>query len=535
MRDFGVLNWAILAVYVLIVLALGFRLSRGVSTAEDFYVGRRETPWWAIGISVVATYVSALSFLGGPAWSYSNSLAVIAIHLNYPLVLFVVVSVFLPFFYNSGVASIYDYIEKRFGPTSRVVVSVVFLISQALTSAAVLYATALVVQFVTGVDVRVAIVIMSVIALLYTFMGGTVAVIWTDVLQASVLFVGAFVIFFSLLHHLPVPLADFLHQLKGMGKTHALNLSFDPTVEATVWSGVIAMSLYHVTIYGANQMMVQRTLAAKNIGDAKKSYLLMGFVAFFIYFLFFTLGILFYGYYHGREFQNGNTIILEFASEQNIPGLMGVIVASIIAASMSSLGAAINSLATISTVDFYQKYVRRDATPEHCLTVSRGFTVVWALAIIVPAILYSTSKGSVLQTLSMVGAYFVGASLSMYGLGFYSKHTTERGLLIGVVVGFDAVWYTAATTQVAWPWYCAIGGGVNIAVSLVASLVLDGRQAEWSEYSVPGQQRRFRAQGLSEKDGGWYVVPGKVDRVCYALLAFFAFTVVFLAVFQAVV
>jgi SSS family solute:Na+ symporter len=123
----------------------------------------------------------------------------------------------------------------------------------------------------------------------------------------------------------------------------------------------------------------------------------------------------------------------------------------------------------------------------------------------------------------------------MYGLGFYSKHTTERGLLIGVVVGFDAVWYTAATTQVAWPWYCAIGGGVNIAVSLVASLVLDGRQAEWSEYSVPGQQRRFRAQGLSEKDGGWYVVPGKVDRVCYALLAFFAFTVVFLAVFQAVV
>ncbi len=532
MRDFGVLNWAILAVYVLIVLTLGFRLSRGVSTAEDFYVGRRETPWWAIGISVVATYVSALSFLGGPAWSYSNSLAVIAIHLNYPIVLFVVVSVFLPFFYNSGVASIYDYMEKRFGATSRIVVSVVFLLSQALTSAAVLYATALVVQFVTGVDVKVAIVLMSVIALLYTFMGGTVAVIWTDVFQASVLFVGAFVIFFSLLHQLPVPLVDFLHQLKGMGKTHALNLSFDPSVEATVWSGVIAMSLYHVTIYGANQMMVQRTLAAKNIGDAKKSYLLMGFVAFFIYFLFFLLGILFYGYYHGREFANGNTIILEFASEQNIPGLMGVIVASIIAASMSSLGAAINSLATISTVDFYQKYVRIDATPEQALRISRGFTVLWALAIIVPAILYSTSKGSVLQTLSMVGAYFVGASLSMYGLGFFSKHTTERGLLVGVVVGFAAVWYTAATTSVAWPWYCLIGGGINMAVSLVASLVLDGRKAEWSEYSVPGQQRRFAARSLPEKDGGWYLVPGKVDRVCYGLLAFFVFTVVFLALFQ---
>jgi solute:Na+ symporter, SSS family len=535
MRDFGVLNWSIIAVYVVTVLGLGFQLSRGVSTAEDFYVGKRTTPWWAIGISVIATYVSALSFLGGPAWSYSNSLAVIAIHLNYPIVLFFVVSVFLPFFYNSKVASIYDYIEKRFGATSRVIASLNFLLSQALTSAAVLYATALVVQFVTGIDVKTAIIVMSVVALLYTFMGGTVAVIWTDVFQASVLFVGAFIIFFELIHQLPVPLPDFLHQLSIAGKTHALNLSTDPTVEATVWSGVIAMSLYHVTIYGANQMMVQRTLAAKNIGDAKKSYLLMGFVAFFIYFLFFLLGILFYGYYHGREFQNGNTIILEFASEQHIPGLMGVIVASIIAASMSSLGAAINSLSTVSTVDFYQKYIRQNATPEHCLKVSRAFTVIWAVVIIIPAILYSTSKGSVLQTLSMVGAYFVGANLSMYGLGFFSKHTTERGLLIGVVVGFVAVWLISAHTQVAWPWYCLIGGGVNVAIALIASLLLDGKQAEWSEYSVPGQQRRFREQAMPEKDGGWYLVPGKVDRVCYALLAFFALTVVFLAVFEAVV
>ena len=282
MRDFGALNWVILCVYVVIVLSLGFALSKRVATAEDFYVGRRTTPWWAIGISVVATYVSALSFLGGPAWSYTNSLSVIAIHLNYPLVIFVVVTVFLPFFFNSGVASIYDYIEKRFGPTSRLVVSAVFLISQALTSAAVLYATALVIQFVTGIDVKVAIVIVSIVALVYTSMGGTVAVIWTDVFQATVLFVGAAVIFVSLVNHLPMPLVPFLHHLSELGKTRALNLSTDLNVEATVWSGVIAMSLYHVTVYGANQMMVQRTLAAKNIGDAKKSNLMMGILACFI-------------------------------------------------------------------------------------------------------------------------------------------------------------------------------------------------------------------------------------------------------------
>ena len=107
MTDFGTLNWSILVVYLLANIGLGYILSKRISSANDFYLGDRRTPWWAIGISVVATYVSALSFLGGPAWVYSESLAVIAIHVNYPLVIFIVITFFLPFFYNSGVASIY--------------------------------------------------------------------------------------------------------------------------------------------------------------------------------------------------------------------------------------------------------------------------------------------------------------------------------------------------------------------------------------------------------------------------------------------
>jgi SSS family solute:Na+ symporter len=528
MSDFGTLNWSILIAYVLLNLLLGWVLSKKVDTAEDFYLGRRTTPWWAIGISVIATYVSALSFLGGPAWSYSESLAVIAIHLNYPIVVFFVITLFLPFFFNSGVASIYDYIERRFGPTSRIVISGVFLISQALTSAAILYATSLVIEFITGIDVKTAIVIVTVIALVYTMMGGITAVIWTDVIQAGVLFVGAFIILFALLDSMTMPLGQALADLQAQGKTNPLNFSFDLTLEATVWSGVIAMSLFHITVYGANQMMVQRTLAAKNIGDAKKSFLLMGFVAFFIYFLFFLLGVLFYAYYGGREFENGNTIILEFAANYGLPGLMGIIAAAIVAASMSTLDSSFNSLATISTIDFYQKYFRKNESPEHYLTVSRLFTVFWAIIIIVPAIMYSALEGSVLQTLSKIGSYFVGAKLSMYGLGFFSKQTTEKGLLVGVVIGFVMVWYLATYTDIAWPWYCLFGGGVNIVASLLASRVIDGVQAEWSEFSIKGQQKMFKDKGLPEKDSGWYLVPGKVDKISYLLLVFFAATMLFL-------
>ncbi len=535
MTEFGTLNWSILVTYILLNLLLGWVLSKRVETAEDFYLGRRTTPWWAIGISVIATYVSALSFLGGPAWSYAESLAVIAIHLNYPIVVFLVITLFLPFFFNSGVASIYEYMERRFGATSRAVISGVFLVSQALTSAAILYATSLVIEFITGIDVRWAIVIVTVVALIYTMMGGITAVIWTDVIQAGVLFVGALIIFFALVNNMPAPIGEVLESLKADGKTNPLDWSLDLKLEATVWSGVIAMTIFHVTVYGANQMMVQRTLAAKNIGDAKKSFLLMGFAAFFIYFLFFLLGILFYGYYGGKEFDDGNTIILSFATDYGLPGLMGIIAAAVVAASMSSLDSSFNSLATISTVDFYEKYVRPQASPEHYLKASRGFTILWAVLIIVPAMLYVNSEGSILRTLSQIGSYFVGAKLSMYGLGFFSKQTTEKGLLVGVAVGFIMIWILATRTDVAWPWYCLFGGGVNIIVSLLASRIIDGPQADWSEYSIPGQQRKFRDEQLPEKDDGWYLVPGKVDNVSWLLLVFFGVTVAFLYAFQALI
>lgn len=533
MSVFSTLDWTILVIYIIGNLLLGYFLSKRINTAEDFYLGRKTTPWWAIGISVIATYVSALSFLGAPAWSYTDGLSVIAIHLNYPVVIVLVVTFFLPFFYNSGVASIYEYQEQRFGRRARGLISTIFLISQSLTSAAILYATSLVLGFITGMDVVTAIIIVTVIALIYTALGGITAVIWTDVIQATILFIGAFVIFFGLLERLPMPLGETLSALKAEGKTEALNFSFDLSNVTTAWSGIVAMTLFHVTVYGTNQMMVQRTLASKNIGDAKKSYYMMGFAAFFIYFLFIFLGILFYAYYGGREFENGNTIILQFAADYGLPGLMGIIAAAVMAASMSSLDSAFNSLSTISTIDFYQKYFVKDQTPQHYLKVTRVFTAIWALVIIVPAILYSRSTGSILETLSEVGSYFVGAQLGMFALGFFSKHANERGLLIGTAVGFGVVWYVAMHTDIAWPWYCLIGAVSNFVVSSLASIALEGRKRSWSPYTIRGQMEKFRAEGLPLKDGGWYRVPGKVDGLSYVLLLFFVLIVVGLVLFEA--
>jgi solute:Na+ symporter, SSS family len=521
MNEFGWLNWGILSTYILVNLLLGYVL------------GQKTTPWWAIGISVIATYVSALTFLGAPAWAYQDGMSAIAIHLNYPLVIIAVVSLFFPFFYNAGVASIYEYQERRFGKKARALVSTIWMISQTMSSAAILYATSLVLGFILGIDVVSAIFIVTIVALIYTMLGGITAVIWTDVIQSAILFIGAGIIMYALITEMPSSFAETLAELKNAGKLDPLNFDFDFTQTTTVWSGVIAMAIYHITVYGTNQMMVQRTLAAKNIGDAKKSYLLMGFVAFFIYLFFIVMGVLFYSYYDGKPFENSNLIILIFANDYGVPGLMGIIAAAVMAASMSSLDSALNSLSTISTLDVYKKYFVKDKTDLHYLQATRVFTLIWALIIIVPAIMYHLhSVGSILEILTKVGSFFVGAQLAMFALGFFSKHTTEKGLLVGTAVSFSVVTYVALFTDLAWPWYAAVGVFVSVIASIGISIFLDGFQAHYSKYTIKGQIRDFIDNNKAQKENGWYLVPGKIDPINYVLLAFFGISISSLILFE---
>ena len=538
MEKFGLLNWTIVFAYLVGNLLLGWYLSRKVKTAEDYYLGDRSTPWWAIGISVIATYVSALSFLGGPAWAYGDGMAALAIHINYPLVMFVVIAVFLPFFYNSGVASIYDYLERRFGRSSRTIMSLLFLISQSITAASILTATAIVITYMTGIDAKIAICLMTAIVLIYTLLGGMNAVIWTDVLQGIILFIGAGIILFCLINAI-TPLSGALTSLAGDGKLNPLNTSLDFTIAPTVWAGVFAMTLFHITVYGANQMMVQRALAAKSIGDAKKSYLLMGYAAFFIYFLFFFVGALLYVYFKGQPFDQPNEIILRFANSLAIPGLMGILAAAVLSASMSSLSSAFNSLATISITDIYQSFLKKEGSDSHYLKSSRVMTVFWGIMVIPMAFAFISSGGSILEVLSKVASYFVGAKLAMFGMGFFSKHTTQRGLLIGVAAGFLGLLIIVGVFNIkgiyhniAWPWYVVIGGGINIIVSWVASVALDGFQKDWHPQTVIGQIQDFKSKGKNEKQDGWYLMPGRAEAPVWGLLGLFIIIIIFLAWFS---
>ena len=348
-------------------------------------------------------------------WAYGDGMAALAIHVNYALVIFVCCSLFVPFFYNAGVVSIYDYLDRRFGVVSRTIMSGLFIVTITISAASILTATAIVVTFATGLDSVYAIFLMTAIVLVYTLMGGMNAVIWTDVLQGIILIIGACIIFCFLLVKVGA-LPDAFAFLQANDKMNPINTDWDFAIAPTIWAGVIAMTVYHITVYGANQMMVQRVLAARTIGDAKKSYLVMGYGAFFLYFVFFFVGALLYVFYGGKPFEQTNSIILVFAESLAIPGLLGIIGAAILSASMSSTSSAFNSLATVTISDFYKAFFKTDADDAHYLKASRWVTVLWAAIIIPMAIAFVQSTGSILETLSAVLSYLVGAKMAMYGM-----------------------------------------------------------------------------------------------------------------------
>ena len=364
--------------------------------------------------------------------------------------------------------------------------------------------------------------------MIYTVFGGMKAVIWTDVMQASILFIGVLIVLFGALTRAG-PADEAVAFLAATGKFDVIDWNFSVGVSTNVWSSKFAIAINNVIVYGASQTVMQRAMVAKSMGDAKKSYIAMGYTLGIAYFLFTLVGALMYVIYDGQPFDNSNEIILLFANSLAIPGLMGLIAAALLSGSMSSLSSVFNSLGTLSVVDFYQKYFVRDRSEQHYLMVSRILTLLWGLATIPIAFFFIGTGGSLLKVLIEISALGMGAKLAMFFLGFYSKHTTERGLLIGVFVGFAILFALVfgipfidwIPPKISWAWYVVIGGGISIVVSWGASILLDGYQPEWHPQTVPGQQRAFLDEARPIKVGGWYVAPGYFDKANWGLVVFF--------------
>lgn len=454
-------SFVVVALYMLATAFISYLVNKRYSVGGDFSTGGKQFGWFTAGVSILATYISAMTFVGMPGWVYSSGMEAMSIHLNYPIVIFFAVIFFVPVFYKLGLTSIYEYLEHRFGVIARTLNSVVFIVVQCISAGVILYAVALILVQVLPVSISEAIIYISLFTALYAYAGGISTVIWTDMLQSAVLIIGSIAIFVILL--MKINAGELLPQ----EHLNIINLDFDLGVDTTLWAGVVAVSFLHLSVYGTNQLIIQRTLATKCENNALKSMLLCGYSAFFIYLFFAILGVLLSVFYQGIHFENSNEVILDFVFNHTNSIVVGLVISALAAAAMSTLDSTYNSMATVATFDFYKRFFCKQASNAHYESVARKMSLVAAGLVVVPALL-AVSNESVLKTIASLTSIFVGIRLGSFILGLFFKHANEKGVIAGSI-GSVIVVFIAKYSGISWPWFALIGTVVFLVLGVVVS------------------------------------------------------------------
>ncbi|PSW18039.1 sodium:solute symporter [Photobacterium sanctipauli] len=454
---------AVMVIYIAFTIFISYLVNKKSSNSGDFSTGGKQFGWLTVGISILATYISAMTFVGMPGWVYNDGMKAIAIHLNYPIVIFFAVVFFIPVFYKLGLTSIYEYLEHRFGVVTRTINSIVFIVVQCISSGIILYAVSLILVRVLPISIEEAIVYISIFTAVYTFAGGISTVIWTDVMQSAFLLVGCVAIFVTALIRMPE--LGTLPELSD--KLTMANLSMSFGDDTTLMAGLIAVSFLHLSVYGSNQLIIQRTLATKSVETAQRSMLVCGYGAFFIYLFFSIIGILLFLFYGGAQFENSNNVILDFVFNHTHPVIVGLVMASLSAAAMSTLDSSYNSMATVVTFDIYKRFFKKEAPNQHYEKTARLLSIACALFVIVPAML-AVSNESVLKSIASLTSIFVGIRLGSFLLGLFSRTANEAGIIAGSITSIIAI-LICFNIDVAWPWFAPAGTVAFVATGLLVS------------------------------------------------------------------
>ena len=415
----------VIVCYIFLTCTVSYLVNKRSANRGDFSTGSQQFGWLTVGISVFATYISAMTFIGMPGWVYQQGMSPLLIHLNYPFVIFFSIIFFIPVFYKLKLTSIYEYLEHRFGVKTRTINSLTFLIVQCFSCGIILYAISLILVRVLPISLSEAIIYISVFTALYTYSGGISTVIWTDVLQSTFLLAGCAGIAFFLINGMPEA-----HSLDNLtDKMQVINFTTALDVDSSFWTGIFAVSFMHLSVYGSNQLIIQRTLATRCVKTAQKSMLVCGYGAFFVYLFFSILGLLLFVFYQGQEFANSNDIILDFVFNHTSPIVVGIVIAALSAAAMSTLDSSYNSMATVATFDIYKRFIKKEESDVHYEKVARTLSIVCALFVMVPAFL-SISNESVLKSISSLVSVFVGIRLGSFLLGLFSQKANESGVIV---------------------------------------------------------------------------------------------------------
>jgi solute:Na+ symporter, SSS family len=477
------LDLVVIGCYLTGVTLFGLRFRSGQQTLKGYFLADNAIPWWAISLSIVAAETSTLTVISVPGLAYDKDFSFLQLVMGYLIGRVVVSFVLIPQYFRGELVTAYQLIDRRFGQQLRTMTAGVFLITRAAAEGVRVFAVAIVVRVALGGLLAgvgdferdlVAIAIVTALTLLYTLKGGLKAAIWTDVMQQTVYVAGTIVGLVTILHLVPGGWATVRDVAGAAGKFRVFDFTFDWTTKYTVWSGVIGGAFLTTASHGTDQLIVQRLLAARDERQAKIALLSSGVIVFFQFSLFLMIGAMLYVFYRiyppAAAFTRTDTIFPVFIVSHMPHGVSGLLIAAILAAAMSNLSAALNSLSSTSMVDFYIRL--RPLTSEiRRIWLSRAAMAAWALVLFGLALL-ARHGGKVIEVGLTIASVAYGGMLGVFLLGVLTRRASELGAMLGMICGLALNLYLWRFTGVAFTWYVVLGSVATFTVGYAASLAL---------------------------------------------------------------
>jgi len=472
------LDLVIVIAYLLGVTLLGLRFRQQQHSAKDYFLGGRNTPWWALALSIVATETSTLTIIGTPAIAYASNLTFLQLVFGYIVGRFLISLLFLPGYFRGEFLTAYALIEKRFGTKMRAVAALTFLGTRTLAEGVRVSAIALVVSVALGTSERLAVFIVIALTILYTFEGGMKAVIWTDVAQFLLYLTGSLVTLGLLLHRIPGGWNEVTHVAALNGnKLQVLDFSWNLVTTYSFWSGLIGGTFLTMATHGTDQTIVQRLLAARSQADSRRAILASGFIVLFQFTVFLLVGVLLFVFAQHTPLlaagERMDRILPLFLVREMPTGLAGLLLASILAVAMSNASGSLNSLAASSVLDL-NAFRGRPTDPAKFMKISRRMTLVWGVVLVFFGLV--RWQHSLLETGLAIASLPFGSLLGLFLLGTIDSRANSKGSLAGMFAGLAAVLTVYLATHIAYTWYVLIGSCVTFVVGALVSRALPEQQ-----------------------------------------------------------
>ncbi len=522
------LDWVAMAATLGFIIFYGLWRSRGSGSTSQYLLAGRSMPWYAMALSIMATQASAITFISTTGQAYVDGMRFVQFYFGLPLAMIIISMTAVPRFHGAGVYTAYEYLEKRFDMKTRLLVSVIFLIQRGLAVGVSLSAPAIVLTVIFGWPTEVTTAIMGAIIVVYTVVGGIKAITWTDVQQMLIMFLGLLTALILAVQLLPgdVSFADALRLAGAAGRVNPVTTVFDWNDRYNLFSGIIGGMFLALSYFGCDQSQVQRYLTGKSIAQSRLSLLFNAVAKIPMQFFILLVGVVVFAFYvfekppvlfqakeapkhaalqpeFDRQFEarrtaaramianepgarerfqqaqgemerlrkstgvnDANYVFLSFVSKYLPAGVVGLLIAVILAAAMTAISGEVNSLATVTVIDLYKRHWRADAGDTHYFRVSQVATAFWAVYAVITA-QYSRNLGSLIEAVNIVGSLFYGGLLGVFVLAFYFPKVRANAAFAGVLAGEAAIFATRATSNISFLWYNVIGCAVVIATALL--------------------------------------------------------------------